>query len=180
MSTSESPFCLAYSPIIERISETFIPSLRSSLKEVAVFPDALEAFSKFSLAVVPLFPSSERIVERAVVAISVLVPCLVIRAIADATCSKDTPKADAVGVTLESALPSCPTVVTPLFCVCNKIPCILSRSFMSILYAFKTDRVALIAVSVSVNPPDASFALFSTADKTSDISSVGAIPALIA
>ena len=109
-----------------------------------------------------------------------LVPCLVISAIEEATCSNDTPNAEAVGVTFDKALPSWPTVVTPLFCVCNRIPWILSKSLMSILYALRTESVALIAVSVSVNPPDASFALFSTADKTSDISSVGAIPALMA
>ena len=121
ISTRERLFCSAYCDMISRISPNDFPEFNKSLKLVSVKPALKEAFCRFSLAVVPLFPSSDKMEESPVEATSVLVPCLVIRARADVTFSIDTPKAEAVGVTLERALPSSPTVVTPKFCVFSRI-----------------------------------------------------------
>ena len=117
ISTIERPFCSAYSLINVSISERLYPSLISPENVSSESPAASAASLRFLLAVVPLFPSSESVVASAVAATSVLVPCFVIRANAEDTCSNETPNAAAAGVTLESALPNSSTVVTPLFCV---------------------------------------------------------------
>ena len=121
ISTRERLFCSAYLDIISRISPNDFPESNKSLKLVSVKPALKEAFCRFSLAVVPLFPSSDRMEERPVEATSVLVPCLVISARADVTFSMETPKAEATGVTFERALLNSPTVVTPKFCVLRRI-----------------------------------------------------------
>ena len=107
--------------MMSRISPRDFPEDNKSLKLVSVNPALWEAFCKLSLAVVPLFPNSERIAERPVEATSVLVPCFVIMASAEVTFSMETPKAEATGVTLERALLNSPTVVTPRFCVFSRI-----------------------------------------------------------
>ena len=69
-------------------------------------------------ATVPVLPSSAIKLLSCVVACAVDVPDAVITARDAPTCSNDTPKAEAVGVTCARLAPSSSTVVIPRFCVC--------------------------------------------------------------
>ncbi|VIG22054.1 Uncharacterised protein [Clostridioides difficile] len=98
-----------------KISLSGTPACINSLKDFPAYLVPFVASNKDLFATVPVLPSSAINPFNCVTASDVGVPCAVIFASDAPTCSKDTPIADAVGVTPASVLPSSFTVVIPLF-----------------------------------------------------------------
>ena len=127
MSTIDTPEASADACIIPSTSSRVAPASIISLKDMPAYLLPSAAFSRFLAATVPFLPSSAIKLFSWVVACAVGVPCAVIVAREAPTCSNDTPKAAAVGVTCARLAPSSPTVVMPRFWVWIRTFWTLSR-----------------------------------------------------